>query len=224
MNAPSTSRRPLVLLGLLAAASLATTGLVAIWAYNQATQNQLPPDAMNPVPVLFELPAFELTERSGETVTRDDLLGKVWVGQFIFTRCAGPCPMITARTASLQDLLKQHSRWRDMRLVSFSVDPEHDTPEVLRRYADTAGADANQWLFLTGERAEMWSLVQDGFKLPVGEQDDPAMPILHSTRHVLVDAKGRTRGYYSALDDEGRAALLRDLSLVLKETPQDIPE
>jgi len=211
--------RHVLLFSLLAAASLATSLLVALWAYGQARQAELPDDATTTPPVLFELPAFSLTERSGQTVTRDDLLGKVWIGQFIFTRCAGPCPIITARTASLQGILEEHSRWRDIRLVSFSVDPEHDTPEVLSRYAQTAGADPRHWLFLTGQREQMWSLIREGFKLPVDEQDDPAMPILHSSKHVLVDARGRTRGYYSAIDSEGRAALLRDLDRVLAEMP-----
>jgi len=208
--------RTVLLVSLLAAASMATTLLVALWAYGQARQAGLPDDATASPPVLFDVPPFALTERSGQTVTRDDLEGNVWIGQFTFTRCAGPCPIITARTASLQDILKQHSRWSDMRLVSFSVDPEHDTPAVLRRYATTAGA-TDHWLFLTGEREQVWTLIKDGFKLPVQEQDDPAMPILHSSKRVLVDAQGRIRGYYSAVDDEGRAALLRDLGRVLAE-------
>ncbi|MFA9479924.1 SCO family protein [Phycisphaerales bacterium AB-hyl4] len=171
-----------------------------------------------PVPVLYGVPSFELTSQAEQAVRRDDLRGKVWVANFIFTRCASVCPMVTGRTAELQQMLRTHERWSDMRLISFTVDPGHDTPEVLRDYGQRFGADPEQWLFLTGERDYVWQLIEQGFRLPVEDApDNPEMPILHSDKFVLVDRDGQIRGYYSALDQAERAQLLVDLHTVVSE-------
>ena len=91
---------------------------------------------------------FSLTERSGKTVIKEDLLGKPWVACFVFTRCAGPCPRVSGQFYQLQKDLKD----LDFRLVTFTVDPKNDTPEVLARYAESVGADPEKWLFLTGDQ------------------------------------------------------------------------
>jgi protein SCO1/2 len=224
---------------LLAVASLSTTALIVLTIFYQRLTPAGPggPQAggmyfhaerptTEPPEVLFNAPAFSLTQRDDSTVSLDDLKGKVWVGNFIFTRCAGICPMMTASMASLQQDLRLLDNWDDIRLVSFSVDPGHDTPEVLREYAEQYKADKTHWLFLTGERQTVWRMVADGFKLAVGEVDDnPAMPILHSEKFVLVDQAGHIRGYYDGTEDEQRGALVRDLQLLLREgaataTPQ----
>src|SRR5438128_1905815 len=98
------------------------------------------------------LRSFTLTDRTGKVVSRSHLDGYVWVASFIFTRCSGPCPAVTASMAKLQ---KEFADKEDFMLVTFSVDPEHDTPEVLKRYADSFRADPKCWLFLTGNRDEI---------------------------------------------------------------------
>jgi protein SCO1 len=178
-------------------------------------------------PILFSLPDFSLTERSGRTVTPADLRGKVCIYDFIFTRCPGACPAMTSRLAELQIQLSKEPSWGDIRFVSLSVDPDHDTPAVLREYARLAHADDTHWLMLTGPRQAIWSLMKDGFKLPVAPNTaDAVTPILHSQKFVLVDRTGRVRGYYDALEQrapEGgtlpdeRAKLLDDLQRVLAE-------
>lgn len=198
---------------LLAIASLATTLLIVVRVASRS------PDAASAQPprVLFDLPAFTLTAHTGEPFGRDDLAGRAWVVNFIFTRCQGPCPMMTSRMAELQRTLADTPAWRDGRigLLSVSVDPDHDTPEVLARYAGWAHA-APQWVFLTGSRDAVWRLIVEGFKLPVGEApDDPQMPIFHSQKFVLVDSAGRVRGLYDGLEADGRTALLADLEHVL---------
>lgn len=148
--------------------------------------------------VSFALPSFELTERSGEPVTQEDLLGAPWIAGFAFTQCSGPCPRLSGVMASLQERLEG----TPVRLVTISVDPERDTPEVLQAYAESFGADPRRWLFLTGEKESIHELVQDGFKLGVRENKGalPGESVTHSTRLVLVDAQGVVHGIFSSED------------------------
>ena len=112
------------------------------------------------------VPEFTLTERSERRVTRNDLLGRVWVVNFFYASCLDTCPLQSAEMANLQRDLADSP---DVRLVSISVDPDHDTPEMLRAYAQRFGADPGRWLFLTGEKAAIVRLAQDGFHLSVVE-------------------------------------------------------
>src|SRR4051794_22095767 len=142
-----------------------------------------------PPPVFAPVPAFSLTNRDGRTVRLQDLAGKPWIADFIFTRCPASCPMMTARMARLNRELPDDLA---VRLVSISVDPEHDTPQVLQRYAESYQAP-DRWLFLPGGKEEIYHLPGKGFKLgietpsPSGPGGPPVEPILHSTRFVLVD-------------------------------------
>ena len=170
------------------------------------------------LPVLAELPDFSLTERSGKKVTLNDLRGKVWVADFIFTGCAGPCPVMSKRMQTLQaELLRD--RKDSVLCVSISVDPVNDTPDVLRDYAETRGADPKRWLFLTGEKKPVRSLVADGFKLAAPKTPEEEEELLHSTRFVLVDRKGRIRGYYKCLSDEDEYDMVRAM-----DRPMDTDE
>lgn len=164
------------------------------------------------LPVLGTVPAFSLVERSGRVVTAGELGGAPWVADFIFTRCAGICPVLSTGFARLQDRLPARTR-----LVSFSVDPVHDTPEVLRLYADGYGARPDRWLFLTGERDSLHRLIRDGFKLSVAEAEPGAnLPagelITHSDRWVLVDSELRVRAYYHGTEPDAADRLLADLA------------
>ncbi len=151
-----------------------------------------------------EVAAFTLTERSGSPLTREDLLGKPWVAAFVFTRCTGPCPKITSTMKTLQHRLKDTSA----RLVSFTVDPEWDTPEVLREYADAAGADKDRWLFVTGDERVIYDLIRNSFLSPVerapANEAAIGMQVSHRTQLVTVDAHGKIRGFY---EGESEAAL-----------------
>ncbi|HVR69235.1 MAG TPA: SCO family protein [Vicinamibacteria bacterium] len=167
-------------------------------------------------PVIAQLPAFSLVDSGGRAVTADDLRGKAWVADFIFTRCGGACPTLTARMAALRRDMPP-----DVAFVSITVDPAHDTPEVLAAYARRAGAESN-WLFLTGERDALYRLALEGFKLGVEEVPPERQaagdgPFLHSSHFVLVDGRGRVRGYYDSTEEEARQRLRRDLQAVRKE-------
>jgi len=237
----SGDRRQRVLLVALAAVSLVVTLLILLLVVRQRSPQQegsglsgpgasdlhggvIEPEGAKVPPVLYTLPPFELTERSGKKVTLDELRGRVWVVGFVFTTCQGPCPMMTSQMYLLQRRLGESPETAGayeagrVGLLTVSVDPEHDTPQVLSEYARLAHADASRWLFLTGERGAVWSLIRDGFKLPVEKDDtNPAMPIMHSQRLVLVDGAGRIRGFYESLDEEARQTLWRDVVKVLGE-------
>jgi protein SCO1/2 len=148
------------------------------------------------------LPEFALVERSESKVALSELRGAPFVFDFIFTTCSGPCPLMTNNMRTLQDALAGS----DVRLVSFSVDPPTDTPAVLSRYADGFGADKQRWLFLTGDEAQV-SKIAAAVMLPM--QRAPAgeapigMQVAHTTRFIVVDAKGVVRGMYDGQTQEG---------------------
>jgi protein SCO1/2 len=169
------------------------------------------------VPVWGALPPFRLVDQSAAPFGSEQLAGRSWIADFIFTRCPGRCPMLTREMVDLQAELLARG-WRDVALVSISVDPEHDTPERLAEYAAKHGARPSAWRFLTGEREGIWTLSVDGFKLPVQAIEDTGEgPILHSNHFVLVDGRARLRGYYDAFDAQARDRLLRDLEAVRAE-------
>ncbi len=171
-----------------------------------------------PLPVLAELPEFALTERSGEALDKRALAGRPAIVDFIFTRCPASCPRLTAR---MKELEKRIPRDSTVRLLSISVDPEYDQPEVLTRYAEGWQAGP-RWLFATGERTSTWDLVRKGFLLPVEETPPPAeSPILHSNRFSLVDGQGRLRGSYEAFEKDALDRLLRDLKALEALEPLD---
>jgi protein SCO1 len=161
------------------------------------------------LPVLGEVPDFQLTSQTGETVDRHSLMGHVWVADFIFTTCPGPCPMMSSRMREVQAAT---AGTPDVKLVSFTVDPAHDTPDVLAAYAKHFLAQPARWDFLTGPQPTLNHLGSDGFHLnPVDGS------LEHSTRFVLVDRGARIRGYYSFTDDGFPQALLRDLNQLERE-------
>jgi cytochrome oxidase Cu insertion factor (SCO1/SenC/PrrC family) len=151
------------------------------------------------------VPEFRLTERTGKTVSREDLLGKVWVASFVFTHCTGPCPSVTGTMARLQADLKLAEQ-PDLRLVTFTVDPDRDDPTAMKKYADNFRADPNGWLFLTGEEEQIHKLLHDGFGIHAAPTTNPNPPagqeFDHSTRLVLVDKKGHIRGYFDGYTGE----------------------
>ncbi len=169
-------------------------------------------------PILGTVPPFSLTNEDGFTIDNDRLGRRVWIVSFIFTRCPATCPRLSAAFAKLQQTFTGNVDFEAGRLVSITVDPTYDTPEVLHRYARNFGADHLKWTFLTGDRRAIWSLAKDGFKLAVNEAPDSDMVIAHSQHFALVDRLGRIRGYYDGLDDEAIERLKKDF-LVVKDDP-----
>ena len=189
--------------------------------------------------VYGQVPDFALMERSGRPVTRADLLGKVWIANFIYTQCTETCPLQSAKLARLQT---EFASEEALRLVSITVDPERDTSSVLSRYAERYGADPIRWFFLTGDKRAIYHLAKEGFRLGVVDPDDhakagrplrwlepaPALAthgskglIMHSPRLVLVDRQGRIRAYHRPDDETSLEHLRQNVRTVLRETPKE---
>ena len=165
-----------------------------------------------PLPVRGSAPAFTLTDSNGQVFDSATLEGKIWVADFFFSSCGGPCPTM----AKNMNMLHQRFAGRDeVRLVNTSVDPATDTPERLKQYAGKLEADTGRWHFLTGPAEEISRLVdKDGFMLASGENI-----INHSTRFVLVDRSGLIRGFYEGTEAAAVDLLARDIEQLLAQKP-----
>lgn len=172
----------------------ALLGLALFLKKVEATRNAQAPE----LPVIGRLADFNLTNQFGQPVTLQDLKGRVWVADIIFTTCAGPCPIMTRKMRELQDALPASSA---ARLVTLTTDAETDTPEVLKKYGERFGASFERWMFLTGNPREIANVAIDGLKLTAipkkpEERTDPADLFVHSTMFVIVDKQGQLRGVF----------------------------
>ncbi|MCA9601252.1 MAG: SCO family protein [Myxococcales bacterium] len=177
---------------------------LALVSLGACSKPEPPPE----LPHLGTLPSFALTTQRGAAFGEGDFVGKLTAVNFIFTSCPTICPVIVERTRSVQAALKAASP--RARIVSFSVDPETDTPEVLAKFAAKHGADESVWTFVTGDAGTLGEAVVHGFKVAVGERTpraDGAYDILHASHFVLVDDKAEIRGYYPS-DADGAARLV----------------
>jgi protein SCO1/2 len=194
----------------VAARALAPAAAVVLALGALATALALRPRP-EPLPVLGRLSPFALTGHDGHALTLESLRGHAFVANFMFTRCAGICPAMTARLAQLQGRLPE-----GVAIVSFTVDPQHDTPEVLARYARDFHAGP-AWTFATGPKQTLYDLATRDFKLTAVElapdqRQDGDGPFVHSGKLVLVDGAGRIRGYYDSDDSQAVARLLGDIA------------
>jgi protein SCO1/2 len=163
------------------------------------------------LPVLFEAPSFALTDQNGQPFNADRLRGQVWVADFVFTHCAGICPMMTKHLADFQ----KATVGSPVQMVSFSVDPERDTPAVLKQYAAEAKADESRWHFLTGAtRQQLWAIAK-GMNLAVGQ--DTGDQVMHSNHFLLVDGQGKVRGVYNSEDDTFLPKLIADANKLVDQ-------
>ena len=145
-----------------------------------------------PLMVYGKVPPFQLTDQFGEVFHSDTLTGKVYLATFFFTTCPTTCPQQSQELSGLQNI-------EDLSMLSITVQPNVDTPEVLHRYSQQYNANLSKWHFLTGTRAEIWNLSQKGFFLPVGDAPQPSeMPIFHSSKIILVDRQQQIRGFYES--------------------------
>tara|TARA_Y100000816_G_C26043948_1_gene546967 strand:+ start:673 stop:1257 length:585 start_codon:yes stop_codon:yes gene_type:complete len=161
------------------------------------------------LPKIGSIPQFEFIDSNGNTVTLNNLKGKVWVADFIFTTCTMACPMMTGNMNLVHKKFKKHD---DVRLVSISVYPEYDTPDVLKEYASQYDADTEKWLFLTGDESSVKNIIKDGFK--IGDFEEI---IFHSEKFALVDKNGTIRAYYNGMKSEDMKQLKKDINALLKQ-------
>ena len=163
----------------------------------------------NELPEIGMVPEFEFVNSEQEKITLNNLKGKVWVADFIFTTCTMACPMMTG---NMNIIHKKYKKNDDVRLVSISVYPEYDTPEVLTKYASQYDANTSRWYFLTGEESTVKRVIKDGFK--IGDYEDI---IFHSEKFALVDKKGMIRAYYNGMKTEDMKKLKKDINILLKQ-------
>ena len=177
------------------------------------------------LPVYYDMPSFSLTDQMGRSVTGHDLQGRVVLASFVFTNCAEFCPTLTSRMAQVQERLKEDGLLGSkVILLSFTVDPDYDTPDVLHAYANIYGADHDSWRFLTGPSGEMQRIVTGGFKLayteapqtiehlhPDGSIHVDEYNVAHANRLALGDGEGRVRAYYDGGVEWDIDQALRDI-------------
>jgi len=198
-------------LGWAIAFIVATTAIA--WAYTQFSGSMQKRAASSRLEKFAPAPEFQFTSQDGKPVTTADFKGKVWVANFIFTRCAGPCPVMTSRMAEINQALGKKAK--DVELVTITVDPEYDTPEILKAYGEKAGASPDKWKFLTGPKDQIEDVVMKGFLQALSKE--PSGAPIHSTRFVLVDREGWMRGFRDGNDPEIVQKVLMDIGDVLRE-------
>ena len=165
------------------------------------------------LPELGDVPAFQLTDQHGAAFSSDSLKGKVWVVDFIYTTCNGPCPRMSSQMRRLQiALLKKSENLNAVRLLSITVDPRHDDAKTLLEYSGHFRADPRIWGFLTGPEDSIRKLSVDTFHV-----NTAANQLEHSTRFILVDRKARIRGYYESTDATMLDQLTADIDTLRKE-------
>ena len=207
-----------------------TLGFSIVFIYN-VRRRVHPPD----LPQLGQIPAFQLTDQRAQPVTGQTFASKVWIADFIFLGCQQSCPKLTGRMHALQDRIEAKPELKDkVKLVSFSVDPENDTPDRLLAYANQWKADDKTWSFLTGKNEDVDAIVVQGFKMQYGKVStaasasaspemaaklaaDGVFEIMHGDWFILVDGKGAIRGYYDSSEQPALDKLFGDASTLASD-------
>ena len=211
VRSPVTTKRGTAWKATLILIPVVTAGML-FWL-RQVQVNHL---SNRPLSAFGTVPKFELVNQKAEPFGSEQLTGKIWIADFIFTNCPGPCPIMSTRMSELQRPLEKS----DVHLVSISVDPEKDTPEVLQTYSEKLRVQPGRWDFLTGSREAIYALSHDGFKLGVSDGSEEEGTPVHSSRFVLVDRRGTIRGYYDAMAPDAVTKLLADTNHLLREQPR----
>ena len=181
---------------------VAFLGISAAWVISKATESsQILPA------VIKQVPEFSLVSHEGETFTRDSLLNKISVLDFIFTSCPGPCPI---KSNNMSKLYKQYKLHPDLQFLSITVDPEYDSQDVLKIYAEANGVYDKRWKFLRTDMEKVKELNSDGFLFMSGN-----LPAGHSVKFVLIDGEGNIRQYYNGTDEASISILRNHLNLFL---------
>ncbi|MBT8262553.1 MAG: SCO family protein [Bacteroidia bacterium] len=190
-----------------------------IWAIPKIVDNFSKPD----LAVIGTVPEFSFTNQNRNTISNEDYKGKVYVAEFFFTTCPSICPIMNRNMVRIQNEFYGNP---DLGIASFSIDPEYDTPEILKSYAESYEITNPSWHLLTGEKAKIFELANAGFNLYVGENSEVEGGFEHSGYFALIDQEGNIRSridengnpiiYYDGLEAEGIQMLMEDIELLLK--------
>jgi protein SCO1/2 len=196
---------------------LSIIGILA--AYMLKTYQQNSRISQKQLPILRIISPFQLTNQNHQPIDNTIFKDKISLVCFAFTRCPGPCPAVLQRVEQFQTPFKRALPY--VQLITITVDPDYDTPDVLKHYSHSFNADPAIWSFLTGDKEEARRVVEKDFSLPVADnppdKQDEHGAVLHSTRLALVDTQGRIREYYDAFDPELFPKVLQDVGLLLRE-------
>lgn len=164
--------------------------------------------------VYHTIPAFKFINQDGDSVTEKVLEEKIFVADFFFSTCPSICPKMMKQMTRVNEAMKDR---QDFLIISHTVNPAHDTVEVLAEYSKTLHADPQRWMLVTGSKKDIYDIGVDGYKLAVDE--DPRAPggFLHSELFVLVDMHKRVRGYYDGTDSSQVSKLISDINLLAAE-------
>lgn len=186
----------------------------------KANFNDIPLVKIQEIPI----PSYQFTNQEGKLMSSDYYKGKVYVVEFFFTTCTTICPKMNENMVKIQN---QFYSDLDFGIASFSINPNTDTPEVLREYAKEKGATSKRWHFFTGDQEKIYALASDGFTLYVGENKEAVDGFEHSGSFALIDKNGFIRsrkdalgnpiGFYDGLTDQGIAMIIEDVAILLKE-------
>ncbi|MEX8547950.1 MAG: SCO family protein [Mucilaginibacter sp.] len=164
--------------------------------------------------VYATIPPFSFVDQNRQTIGENDLRGKTYVADFFFTSCPSICPTMQRNMLSV---FKAYQGKPDFKLVSFTIDPRHDTIPVLKNYAEKLGAKADQWYFLLGKKEEVYQLAEKNYLVSVSEDKRAPGGYVHQGWLVLVDKKGRVRGAYDGTDKKQVDQLIVDVKLLMDE-------
>jgi protein SCO1/2 len=160
------------------------------------------------------IPPFSFTNQYGDTVTEKLVEGKIYVADFFFTTCPTICPVMK------RQMIKVYKEYKDnpqVMILSHTIDPEHDTPEVLNTFAKDLGIEGKQWQFLTGPKEKIYEIGQKSYLSPAQEDKTAEGGFLHSGAFILIDKDKHIRGMYDGTTEEGTQKLIKDIQVLLKE-------
>ncbi|OJJ16463.1 SCO family protein [marine bacterium AO1-C] len=165
--------------------------------------------------VYHKITPFEFTNQDNKKVSSESVKDKIYVADFFFTRCGSICPKMSSQLTRVQEAFKGE---QNVKILSFSIDPEHDSVDILKNYAAQYKAVSGQWHFLTGDKHKIYDLGQKGFKIPVGKEEEVVTPdYFHSSRLMLVDKQGRIRGYYNGVSRDDVDKLILEIKVLIQE-------
>jgi protein SCO1/2 len=160
------------------------------------------------------IPEFNLIDQDGKPLKGSDLRGSIYVTDFFFTTCPGICPKLTNQLKRVQEEFASNDQ---IKILSITVDPAHDSAEVLKNYAELNRAIPNKWFFATGQKDSIYNLAHNGYFISAGEEKNGPEAFLHSSKLILVDKEGRIRGYYDGTSQTEVDRLVTEIKVILHE-------
>jgi protein SCO1/2 len=170
-----------------------------------------------PDTVYYTIPKFSFINQDGKEISHRDYQGKVFVADFFFTTCPSICPMLSSQMSRLQSLTKKESLENDVMFLSHTVDPNHDLPDTLKKYATDLGADFSNWNFVTGSAEEIYWQAENGYMLTAFPSDSAEGGFFHTDKIALIDRQMHIRGLYDGTSTKEVDKLFEDLKLLVKE-------